>query len=106
STVMILVPMRDEQGNVGTATGSGTLIDKKNRIVLTNYHVAGKASQTFVFFPTYRDGKIIAEKEYFLRQTSENPQSVLKGKTLVSDSKIDLALVQLDSLPTDKEVLA
>ena len=65
SAAWILVK-KGEQASMG----SGTLVDRKNRLVLTNHHVAGEAdSDLLVFFPVYRDGKPISEREVHLKQT-------------------------------------
>ena len=38
-------------GRVRLMTGSGSLIDVPQRLVLTNYHVVGQAKKVAVFFP-------------------------------------------------------
>src|SRR4051795_5649951 len=60
STVWII-----SQRPEGTATGSGSLIDRRRQLVLTNYHVVGDVNSALVMFPTFRDGKPIAEREYY-----------------------------------------
>src|SRR5436305_868998 len=43
--------------------GSGALIDKENKLVLTNYHVSGDGDATLrVCFPQYKNGQLIAPK--------------------------------------------
>ena len=44
----------------GISGGTGTLIDRRNRLVITNHHVVGDSDDILVFFPTYRDGKLVA----------------------------------------------
>ena len=51
--------------NEGMASGTGALIDAKHKWVITNYHVAGEANRIIVFFPRFRDGKLIAERSEY-----------------------------------------
>src|SRR5947209_18991858 len=60
STVWIISERPD-----GTASGSGSVIDRRRRLVLTNYHVVGDIDRVRVMFPAYRDGKLIAEKDFY-----------------------------------------
>ena len=67
SSVWVVVPQRN-----GLASGSGTLIDRTNRWVLTNFHVIADADPSkpvLVFFPGYKDGNLIAERDTYLRQS-------------------------------------
>ena len=52
STVWII-----SQRAEGTVTGSGSLIDRRRRLVLTNYHVVGDVNAVTVMFPAFRDGR-------------------------------------------------
>src|SRR4051794_14664353 len=49
----------------GTATGTGSLIDKGRRLVLTNYHVVGDVKRATVYFPVFEAGKAISDKKYY-----------------------------------------
>jgi hypothetical protein len=76
--------------------GSGWIVDRTNRLVVTNYHVTGEASAVYDFFPVYKDGKLIAEQEPFFQRVRKKAAPV--GKVVFRDRKVDLALVQLDQL--------
>lgn len=80
----------------GLATGSGTLVDREKRLVLTNYHVVEDNPRARVFFPYFRDGKPIAEKKYY---TDRAKELGIAGKVLAVEKTVDLALIQLDHLP-------
>ena len=54
----------------GLATGSGSLIDRGRRLVLTNYHVVEDNPRANVFFPAFRDGQPVSEKKYYLDRAS------------------------------------
>jgi HEAT repeat protein len=105
STVLILTPI--QIGNqLGVMQGSGALIDKQNRLVLTNYHVVQNAPETAVFFPVRdQNGRLITEKDHFMAQLKSR-RDVNFGRVLKADSHHDLALVQLEKLPEGIEVEA
>jgi S1-C subfamily serine protease len=102
STVLILSQF-DAPG-VGIFMGTGTLIDKTNRLVLTSRQVVEGSSEVFVFFPIYKDGRMISGREPFLR-AFDSRKDVLKGEMLEKQASCDLALVKLDKLPADVESL-
>ena len=93
-----ILGMRSSQG---ADTGTGMLIDAKHKWVLTNFHVAGEANKIIVFFPRFRDGKLIAER-------SEYQDLLRKGlgipaKVVFRDQKRDLVLLELESIPHGAE---
>jgi len=51
-----------DRGNGRKATGSGSLVDKGRRLVLTNYHVVGDVKDVTVFFPQYDGKKAIPDR--------------------------------------------
>jgi HEAT repeat protein/S1-C subfamily serine protease len=87
----------------GGMSGTGSLIDRQNRLVLTNNHVVGDSSEILVFFPTYEQGKLLAERDRYLQQTRE--QDLIRARVLAKDPKRDLALLQIDRVPDGIEAL-
>jgi predicted Zn finger-like uncharacterized protein len=89
----------------GQARGSGELIDRDNRLILTNYHVVHGMLDFFVMFPKYDDktGQPIKERSWYLSHISDT--NVIKGKVVAHDTHRDLALIQLDRLDPDVEPL-
>jgi hypothetical protein len=83
----------------GSVTGSGTIIDAERRLALTNYHVVEEQANVKLYFPVFRDGQPIAEKQYYIDRAKS---LAIAGRVVARDKKADLALVQLDSLPKDK----
>ncbi len=79
------------------ATGSGTLVDKQRRLVLTNFHVVGNNDRVTVLFPAYRDKKPIAERDYYTDRLRR--EGGIRGRVVARDRTRDLAVVQLESLP-------
>jgi hypothetical protein len=97
STVWIISQRPD-----GTATGSGSLIDRRRQLVLTNYHVAGDVNSALVMFPVFRDGKPIAERDYYKDRVRT---SAIRGRVVARDKLADLALIQIDRVPAGAQAL-
>src|SRR5438874_407000 len=57
--------VHSDRGGGRLATGSGTLVDKGRRLVLTNYHVVGDVKTATVFFPVFEGKKAISERKYY-----------------------------------------
>jgi HEAT repeat protein len=88
----------------GGAMGTGSLIDRDNRLVLTNYHVVHGMIDFVVFFPVYdKEGKLIEERNVYLAQAKR--EDAVKGKVVAHDKIRDLALIQLDKVPEGVEPL-
>ncbi len=73
--------------------GSGSLIDRQRKLVLTAYHVVQGAQEIKVIFPKYSNGKLVTDHdEYSIRDT--RIATVWK-----SDPIKDLAILQVESVP-------
>lgn len=94
STVWILSPTEDKK----VMSGSGSLIDVKRRLILTNQHVVGEAEKVIVMFPMFQKGKLVAEKAAYLDQLKDGDAAIV-GKVVHREPKRDLALIQLEGLP-------
>jgi hypothetical protein len=84
------------------ATGSGSLIDRDKRLVLTNFHVVGNQNSVKVFFPAYNQMRVVAERDYY---TERQDRLAIRGIVLARDPRVDLALVQLERLPENTPAL-
>ena len=87
----------------GEGHGSGVLIDKERRLVVTNQHVTGTAATVAVFFP-YRDRNERLQKD--LDFYADNVEWLVandyatRGQVIAENMENDLAIVQLDWLPS------
>lgn len=95
STAWIVNLMNDGRA----VTGTGSVVDKKNRLLLTNYHVVFRCQQVVVLFPVYEGDKLIAEKENYMKRVTSKTLDAIPARVIAQDAKRDLALIQLDSLP-------
>jgi serine protease Do len=80
----------------GMAWGTGTLVNDKEKIILTNYHVVGDQDGAIVFFPAYNGNDLITEPEHYLKNATTMG---VKGKVVARSKSADLALIQLDVVP-------
>ena len=83
--------------------GSGVLIDKERRLVVTNQHVTGAAATVSVLFP-YRDrnGRLQKDLDFYLNNVEwlvANDYAT-RGQVIAQNMENDLAIVQLDWLPS------
>ncbi|MGH7224800.1 MAG: HEAT repeat domain-containing protein, partial [Gemmataceae bacterium] len=84
--------------------GSGSLIHKQKKLILTNYHVVGDNAEVFVSFPRYdSSGKLIVSGDFYERAYSR--KELIRGKVLKIAKGHDLALVELAKLPEGTPVV-
>lgn len=88
--------------------GSGVLIDKDKRFVVTNEHVTENAKWVEVFFPVPDlDGMLIQSRDYYETNYEflERLGYATSGRVIAKDSIQDLAIVELTGLPaTAREI--
>ena len=88
--------------------GSGVLIDKDKRFVVTNEHVTGSAKWVEVYFPVPDlDGILIQSRDYYETNYEflERLGYATSGRVIAKDSIRDLAIVELTGLPaTAREI--
>src|SRR5712671_2935875 len=65
SVLKSTVWIHSSRGGGKVATGSGSLIDRRRHLVLTNYHVVDDQKDATVFFPVFRGDRLVAERDYY-----------------------------------------
>ena len=90
--------VHSDRGGGRLATGSGSLVDKGRRLVLTNYHVVGDIKTATVFFPLYEGKKVVPERSRY--------RTGIPGEVVEIDKQADLALVRVDRVPDGVPELA
>ncbi len=85
----------------GTSSGTGVLVDKERKLVITNAHVVGDARATVLFFAeTKENGRPETSRSHYLTNVRKLG---IRGRVIAVDRKRDLALVELDRLPESAE---
>ena len=95
--------IHSDRGGGKLATGSGSLIDKGRRLVLTNYHVVGEVKKATVFFPAFEGKKVVPERRFYLDRAGKLG---IPGEVVEVDTAADLALIRIDRLPDAAAELA
>ncbi len=91
------------------ATGSAVLVDLDNRLVLTNDHVVGSATEVQVYFTAYDEhGELVTDPQVYTKnlQTLKEAGIAMTGRIVARYKDKDLALVQLTRLPIEAQALA
>ncbi len=88
------------QIRVGRSSGTGWILDKENRWIVTSRHVVETAENAKIVFPTIKDGRPLTSPEDY-----QNEANFSKGTIVDSLQSIDLAIIQVDSLPEGSTAL-
>jgi HEAT repeat protein len=101
SSALVRVVAKGEAG-----WGSGSLVDRQNRLILTNYHVMSTIDQFSIVFPVHaKNGELLVNKDDYFDNQLKPKVETYNGKLLHKDSHRDLALIQLDRLPSDVQTI-
>jgi S1-C subfamily serine protease len=88
STVWIVCETDNEEIYMGT----GSVVDRHNKLVLTNHHVIDGAKDIYVYAPAYdSQGHVIADGSYYLQG-----QEAKSARVRASDPSRDLAVLALN----------
>jgi HEAT repeat protein len=92
STAWIVVNL----GGGRATTGSGALVDRARKLILTNHHVISlsRPDNTFVFFPAYEKGKVTAERDAYIQMMFKR-EAGIPARVVRAHQTVDLALVEL-----------
>ena len=87
--------------------GTGWILDRPRRLLVTCAHVVGENTTVNVVFPVREDGAVVADRGYYFEHMSALRKSgtAVRGRVLKHNSAVDLALVELESLPDGVEEL-
>ena len=95
-------------GNESFGKGSGFLIDKARRLVVTNEHVIRGATEIYVFFPWRNQNGDLNRKESFYFQNwelLENSRYASEARVIRQNARNDVAIIQLAQLsPAAREI--
>lgn len=91
STVFVVVP--------GRGTGSGFVVDRDARLVMTCAHVMGTRAEARIHFPVVRDGQVLAERKAYADEPA------ISASVIDMDPSKDLCVLRLDRLPPDAGIV-
>jgi hypothetical protein len=94
--------VHSDRGGGRHATGSGSLVDKGRRLILTNYHVVGDVKTAIVYFPVFEGKKAVSERKYY---TDRAGRLGIPGEVVEIDKGADLALIRVDRVPEGESEL-
>jgi tetratricopeptide (TPR) repeat protein/S1-C subfamily serine protease len=88
--------------------GTGWVLDRGRRLLVTGYHVVGENKTVDVAFPYRVRGAVVSERSWYLEHWPRLQQEgyAVRGTVLQRNPDTDLALVELESLPKDVTELA
>jgi S1-C subfamily serine protease len=99
-------PVKGDLGGYSSSTsGSGSVIDAKQNLVLTNYHVIEDHEKpgtvnpnAVIFFPAFDEKKrLISERDFYTKLFSA--RGGFFGKVIAHNQKADLAIIRLERMP-------
>jgi S1-C subfamily serine protease len=93
STVWVVQPIEREGNRLTMRTGSGSVIDARQKLILTNYHVVEEIPDVTICFPIFEKGKLVPERDRYRESLS---QIGLRGRVIAKDTKHDLALIRVE----------
>ena len=98
-----VVYLRADPDGVGT----GWVVDAENRLIVTCRHVVGEQTTLEVFFPIFCAGRLLADSGDYLGQRAKRRESghLVTGKILRTSDALDLALIEVPSLPAGTRAL-
>ncbi len=76
--------------------GSGVLVDRERRLVMTNNHVVEQSDKAAVIFPDVRNGKVVSDPGHYL---SNLQRLAIVGEVVFTDAQHDLAILRLPFIP-------
>jgi S1-C subfamily serine protease len=93
-------PRRPAASEFLTSSGTGFVVTRQDRLMVTNAHVLGQSATVRVYFPLYRNGRLVRDRREYIR--FDKP---ILGGVVGIDARRDLALIALQHLPPDVQPL-
>src|SRR5207244_5321938 len=81
--------------------GAGFVVDAEKKLLVTCRHVVADRAKVDVIFPWVRGGELVTDRAQYLRNRLHLRELglLVTGKVLKTSDELDLALVELESLP-------
>ena len=98
ASTWIVLPKPAAPGKISFGEGSGWVVSRKRKLVVTNYHVVGESKDVQVFFPYYQNNILLKARKPYVKLIATGKG--LPGKVIAKDKERDLAVIQLSIVPT------
>ena len=87
--------------------GTGWIIDRSRRLLVTCAHVIGDNKTVNIVFPIRAGARVVADRAYYFEHMTDLTAdgTAVRGRVVKCNPEVDLALIELDSLPEDVEAL-
>jgi tetratricopeptide (TPR) repeat protein len=87
--------------------GTGWIIDRPRRLLITCAHVVGDNKTVDIIFPVRTGGAVVADRAYYFEHMPDlrTNGAAVRGRVLKRNPDVDLALIELESLPVGVEAL-
>jgi S1-C subfamily serine protease/Tfp pilus assembly protein PilF len=81
--------------------GTGWVLDRTRRLLVTSFHVVGDNETVEVIFPVFQEGMAVGRRDYYLENLPRLRKEgrAVRGRVLRKEPETDLALIELESLP-------
>lgn len=88
--------------------GAGFVVDAGKRLLVTCRHVVADRKAVDVLFPWVRDGELVTDRAAYLRNRPHLRELglLVTGKVLKTSDALDVALLELESLPAGAKAVA
>jgi serine protease Do len=87
------------KADAGTSQGTAVLLDRRERLLVTAWHVVRGAKELHVLFPLYENQKLLTEPLPYQERFKRGQTA--RARVVAADPKRDLAVLQLDSVPDE-----
>jgi S1-C subfamily serine protease/Tfp pilus assembly protein PilF len=87
--------------------GTGWIIDRPRRLLVTCAHIVGDNKTVDIVFPVHAGTAVVADRAYYFEHMTDlrADGTAVRGRVLKRNPEVDLALVELESLPVGVEEL-
>jgi tetratricopeptide (TPR) repeat protein len=97
STAFVVVEEQNAAGQTNiVGWGSGWVVDRDRKLLVTNHHVVGLARKAKVYFPVTEGKHVVTERNRYLAEFTPTV-----GTVFLDEPSRDLALLKLDRLPDE-----
>ena len=81
--------------------GTGWIIDRRRRLLVTCAHVVGDNETVNIIFPVRNGAAVVADRSYYFEHMTDlrATGTAVRGRVLKRNPSVDLALIELESLP-------